>query len=237
MNKFEKKKLEEVANDSLYTTFTNSKTINYSFEIFSRFIKAGTILELGPAEGLMTKYLVEIDENLTVIEGSDLFSARLKEKFSKLNVVNSLFEEAKLDKKYENIILGHVLEHVDNPLKVLNKVKEWLVPNGKVFCAVPNARSLHRQAAVEMGLLNSIFDLSEKDIHHGHMRIYTPETLTTEFISAGFKIITKGGYWLKPISDKQIESSWTPEMLNAFMRLGEQYPDISAEIYVVATIN
>ena len=39
MNKFEKKKLEEVANDSLYTTFTNSKTINYSFEIFSRFRK------------------------------------------------------------------------------------------------------------------------------------------------------------------------------------------------------
>ena len=64
MKKFSQEKLENVAENSLYTTFTNSMTIEYSFEIFNRFLKPGSILELGPAEGLMTNYLKDIDHNI-----------------------------------------------------------------------------------------------------------------------------------------------------------------------------
>jgi hypothetical protein len=39
------------------------------------------------------------------------------------------------------------------------------------------------------------------------------------------------------VSNKQIEANWTPEMLDAFMQLGERYPDIAGEIYVVARNN
>ena len=39
---------------------------------------------------------------------------------------------------------------------------------------------------------------------------------------------------MKPLSNAQIESQWTPQMLEAFFQLGERYPDIAAEIYVVA---
>ena len=230
---FSKTKLEEVAQNSLYTSFTNTMTIEYSFEIFNRFLKKGTILELGPAEGLMTKNLILKDINLHVIEGSDIFAENLKKKYPSMNIINSLFEDADIKEKFDNIVLGHVLEHVESPQIVLNKVKSWLKPDGIVICAVPNARSIHRQAAVEMGLIKSIFDLSEKDVHHGHMRIYTPETLKTEFINAGFKIQNFGGYWLKPISDKQIEQNWTKEMLYSFMKIGEIYPDIAGEIYIV----
>ena len=34
--------------------------------------------------------------------------------------------------------------------------------------------------------------------------------------------------------NKQIEESWNEEMIRAFMKLGEKYPEIAAEIYVVA---
>lgn len=235
MNKFSRDKLNEVAENSLYTTFTNSATIRYSFEILRRFIKSGTILELGPAEGLMTAQLINFDPSLHVIEGSEVFAKSLKDKFSQINIHNALFEEAELDLLFDNVVLGHVLEHVEHPKLVLDKVKTWLKPGGIVFCAVPNARSLHRQAAVEMGLLQSVFSMSDKDRHHGHMRIYTPELLKSEFLGSGFDVVTMGGYWLKPISDSQIESSWTKEMLDAFMKLGEFYPDIAAEVYVIAT--
>ena len=40
---------------------------------------------------------------------------------------------------------------------------------------------------------------------------------------------------MKPVSNAQIEASWTPEMVEAFMVLGERYPDIAGEIYVVAS--
>lgn len=230
---FSKDKLEQVAENSLYTTFTNSATIQYSFNIFKRFIKLGKILELGPAEGLMTAHLKDLDANLTVIEGSEVFAKALKSKFPNINVINELFENTSLEDKFDTIILGHVLEHVDNPVVILKLIRNWLKPDGVVLCAVPNARSIHRQAAVEMNMLRSVFSMSEKDIHHGHMRIYSPELLKADFIEAEYNIIHSGGYWLKPISDRQIEQCWNNEMLDAFMRLGELYPDIAGEIYLV----
>lgn len=236
MSNFSESKLNEVASQSLYTTFTNSNTILYSYKIFSRFLKQGKLLELGPAEGLMTEYLLKYDDALTVIEGSSVFAEQLKEKFPSLRIKQSLFEETEMEEQFDFIVLGHVLEHVADPVLLLQIIKKWLAPGGKVLCAVPNAQSLHRQAAVEMGLLQSIFSQSEKDIHHGHMRIYAPDTFKADFINAGYTIDHFGGYWLKPISDKQIEESWTQEMLSAFLKLGESYPEIAAEIYIVASL-
>ncbi len=236
MTKFSKEKLENVAENSLYTTFTNTMTIEYSFEVFSRYIKSGKILELGPAEGLMTNYLMQIDPNLSVIEGSEIFSKQLSTKFPTINVINSLFEEVEITEKFDTIVLGHVLEHVEDPHLLLNHIKPWLKEDGIILCAVPNARSLHRQAAVEIGFIKSIFEMSEKDIHHGHMRIYTPETLQQDFIEAGYQVKNRGGYWLKPLTDSQLETVLDKDMLRGFMKLGEFYPDIAGEIYIVAQL-
>lgn len=43
-----------------------------------------------------------------------------------------------------------------------------------------------------------------------------------------------GGYWFKPLSDSQIEKDWTQELIQAFLMLGEEYPDIAGEIYLIA---
>jgi hypothetical protein len=71
-------------------------------------------------------------------------------------------------------------------------------------------------------------------MHHGHRRVFNPESFRRCFLAAGLAIEVFGGYWLKPVSNAQIEATWTSQMLEAFMQLGERYPDIAAEIYVVA---
>lgn len=235
MNKFSINKLVKVSENSLYMNLTNKATILYSFEIFSRYLKSGMkILELGPAEGLMTKQLLQFDPYLTVVEAAPEFCKKIKKIDENIKIHQELFETVELKSKYDAIVLGHVLEHVEDPQHILKKIKKWLQPNGIVLCAVPNARSIHRQVAVEMKIISSIFDQSEKDIHHGHMRIYTPETLQSEFLNAQLHVISRGGYWLKPLSDRQIEENWTDEMIRSFMKLGEQYPDISGELYLIA---
>jgi 2-polyprenyl-3-methyl-5-hydroxy-6-metoxy-1,4-benzoquinol methylase len=139
------------------------------------------------------------------------------------------------NQKFDNIILGHVLEHVADPVNILVRAKQWLKSDsGRLFAAVPNSRSLHRQAAVIMGLLISEDALNEADIHHGHRRVFNPESFRNVFYQAGLHIEIFGGYWMKPVSNKQLEESWTSEMLDAFMQLGERYPDIAGEIYIVA---
>jgi hypothetical protein len=85
-----------------------------------------------------------------------------------------------------------------------------------------------------MKLLSAEDALNEMDIHHGHRRVFDPESFRQCFLAAGLSIEIFGGYWLKPVSNRQIEQTWTPQMLDAFMQLGERYPDIAGEIYVVA---
>lgn len=232
----ELKRISGIAQDSWYEKPTALATIEYSFNIFRRFMNDGdNILEMGPAEGTMTRQLLESGYNVDCLEGSPEFADILREKFPCLKVHLGLFEEWECGPVYDVILLGHVLEHVDNPSQILSRAKRWLTSEGKIVCSVPNCRSLHRQAAVIMGLMDTEQDMSEKDIHHGHRRVYSPETLRADFAKAGMNVDYFGGYWMKPISDVQIEEHWTPEMLEAFMKLGERYPDIAAELIIVAS--
>ncbi|WP_374347862.1 class I SAM-dependent methyltransferase [Chitinimonas sp.] len=232
----EKSRLDAVAMKSVYDKGANAAGIRYGYKVASRFIKYGATLELGPAEGLMTELLCSVVPSLTCVDGSELFCKELKKKFPNVFVINSLFEDLFLESKFLNIILGHVLEHVNDPVVVLERIKQFLLPQGVIFAAVPNARSLHRQAAVEMGILDSEHALNEMDIHHGHRRVFDPESFRQVFIRAGLKVDFFGGYWLKPVSNGQIERDWDGEMIGAFMKLGERYPDVAAEIYVVASL-
>lgn len=229
----EETRLEQIASNSLYGAGANAFTIKYSFEILKRYLK-GNVLEMGPAEGIMTEQLVNVLDTFSIVEGSQLFVNDLKLKYPKLDITCSLFENYKPSKTFDVIVLGHVLEHVDNPVEILKKAKKWLNPNGIIFAAVPNAHSIHRQAAVLMGILDKENSMSELDYHHGHRRVYNFEDFKQDFIQAGLSIKKCGGYWLKPVSNKQIEETWTEEMIYAFMQLGEKYPEIAGEIYIVA---
>lgn len=236
MNSPEKNKLESISIDSPYAVGLMPMTIRHCFNILRRYLKADSkILEMGPAEGVMTEYLIEFGSSLTLVEGATSFCDKLKSRFPQAVVNNSLFEEYKTNELFDAIVMGHVLEHVEDPILVLTIVRSMLQSSGFVFAAVPNARSLHRQAGVIMGLLDSEESLNQRDIKHGHRRVFNPESFRNIFLTAGFKIDVFGGYWLKPLSNDQLEKDWSPEILSAYLQLGERYPDIAGEMYIVAS--
>lgn len=227
-------RLELIAGDSLYSAGVNTDTVRYSFRVFERYLRGGSILEMGPAEGVMTELLATTGKALTIVEGSKAFCDSLAKRFPAANVVHSLFEDFAPAQQFDNIVLGHVLEHVEDPADIVQRAAHWLTPSGRILAAVPNSRSLHRQAAVLMGLLAHESALNEMDVHHGHRRVFDPESFRQCFLAAGLTVEVFGGYWLKPLSNKQIEATWTASMLEAFMQLGERYPDVAGEIYVIA---
>ena len=61
------------------------------------------------------------------------------------------------------------------------------------------------------------------------------DLLKSHLTSSGFKILDSGGIFLKPISNKQIEDTWTPEMIEGFYETGKYFPENCAEIFVVCT--
>ncbi len=230
----ERHRLASIAADSWYAKGVNPATIIYSARIFERHWRQGKLLELGPAEGVMTDLLAPHFEQMTLVDGSKQFCESLQSRYPKATVVNALFEEFSTADRFDTIVLGHVLEHVEDPVQILSIARACLSPGGVICAAVPNSRSLHRQAAVLMDLLPVESALNDSDRHHGHRRVYTPESFRHDFREAGLKIKVFGGYWIKPLSNSQLEAQWTAPMLDAFMELGERYPDIAAEVYVIA---
>lgn len=232
--------LESVAKslDYAYAEGANLDTVQYNGKIFTKYLREGvgqSILELGPAEGTMTDILYpQFPKDYTVVDAVESYIELLKKKHPNIKGEASLFEEYQPDKLYDSIVLGHVLEHVDNTVTILKKCRSWLKPGGQIMASVPNCDSIHRQAAVIMGLQKTVKDLSEMDKTHGHRRVYSRQELASDFEEAGFHIIKLGGYWLKPLSNAQLEATWTKQMMDAFMALGEQYPEIAAEIYIIA---
>jgi len=231
----EQVRLEQLSESSLYSCGVMETAIAYAYKIISRDIR-GNILELGPAEGVMTKFIHDAGHGrITAVEGSELFCKHLKRQFPRITVINSLFEAYEPAERFDTIILGHVLEHVINPAGLLKKIRDWLAPGGIIYAYVPNAFSIHRQAAVIMGILDNEHTLNEMDKHHGHRQVFDPETFRKLFIESGYSINQFGGFWMKPVSNSQIEANWTPDMISAFMQLGERYPEQAGIIYVVSS--
>lgn len=230
----EKKRLDNIADVSRYAMGANVYAIRHGGKLFLKYMQEGNVLEMGPAEGVMTDILFPHFSDYTVVDGAEKFVNAIVDRHPGIKGHVSLFEEFNSTEKYRNIILGHVLEHVEDPVAILRKCAEFLDIGGRILAAVPNCNSIHRQAAVTMGLLSSTKELNETDRYHGHRRVYDYEEFQADFEAAGLSIKESGGYWLKPVSHRQIEETWNSEMIEAFMELGEHYPDIAAEIYVVA---
>src|SRR5688500_464573 len=121
----------------------DKRLIRYRYQTLKPHLRGPEGLELGPAEGEMTQFLIENFSTLTVVEGSAELLSQIPDR-PNLNKIHSLFEEFHPNKLFNTIIMEHILEHVDDPVGLLERVKNWLAPNGKILLGVPNGDSIHR---------------------------------------------------------------------------------------------
>lgn len=221
--------------------FYNNSFVSFDFKLtemnylslrpFFRGVKA---LELGPALGQMTKYLVNDFDKLDLIDGSKELLDQIPN-YKNVEKYHSYFEDFETESKYDTIIMSHVLEHIENPIELLKKIAQWLEDDGTLIISVPNAKSLHRQVAVQMGLLDSEFQLNDRDHKLGHYRVYDLSNLKSHAKRAGYTLLEEGGIFLKPVSNGQIEGNWDDEMIRGFFEIGKRFPSLCAEIYIVLT--
>jgi 2-polyprenyl-3-methyl-5-hydroxy-6-metoxy-1,4-benzoquinol methylase len=226
---------ERVARSFDYFDGVCAAAAEYSLGIVKRHIVGKRILEVGPADGYMTRGLAE-DFDLTLVEPSETLCQKLRQSFPQARVIPTLVEDFVPTDRFDSILLCHLLDHVRDPAQVVRLAGNWLSSEGKIIAIAPNSDSLHRQAAVRMGLLPVVNAFSERDQAQGKRRIFNREEFRRLFSSVDLEIEYFGGYWLKPVSNRQIEQHWTPEMIDAFFAVGERYPEIAAEMYIVARV-
>lgn len=193
-------------------------------------------LELGIADGVSTRYILDYFKTVTVVDASSHFIEEIKKNNPEVKAVHSYFEDYKTENKFSTIFMTHILEHLDNPLDVLNMAyNEWLTDNGNVLVSVPNANSIHRLVGVKMGMLQTPEALNKQDLLLGHRRVYTKETMLELISRTKFKCTNFYGLMFKPLSNRQIEKSWDAELIDAFFELGFDFPEFCSEIIFVLT--
>jgi 2-polyprenyl-3-methyl-5-hydroxy-6-metoxy-1,4-benzoquinol methylase len=208
------------------------KLAYYGYLQFKPYFKGKTCLELGPATGYMTQYLLNDFEELTVVEGSLHLLNQIPD-HSKLVKIHSLFEEFDPGKKFDTIVMSHILEHIEQPVPLLNRIRQWMHKDTVFILGVPNAKSFHRLAAVQMGLLKTEYEMNERDRALGHYRVYDMQSLTADAKAAGFQVRDSGGIMLKFLSNNQIEKTMDDAVIDAYFKLGNAFKENSAEIFLI----
>ncbi len=87
---------------------------------FEPFFNAGSLLELGSFRGDFTRRLVGRFTDITCVEASaEAVAASRAVLGDGVRFVQGTFETVSLDRTFDNVILTHVLEHLDDPVGVL----------------------------------------------------------------------------------------------------------------------
>ena len=145
------------------------------------------ILDLGCGTGDIAKILFangKIIDGVTISQGE----AELAKKYCRSIVVQDLANGLPLQfsNKYDAIICSHVLEHIVYPQKLLEDVKEVMVPNNTILLiAIPNLLVYKNRLKILFGEFNY-----EKEglMDYTHVRWYTFKSINKLLKDAGFEI-------------------------------------------------
>lgn len=213
---------------------------SYMIRSFEPFFNKGSLLELGSFKGDFTKRFLDHFADVTCVEASDVAIEEAKASLGdKAYFINALFENAVLPKRYDNIVLTHVLEHLDDPVRVLRRINdEWLAEGGRCFLVCPNANAPSRQIAVKMGLITHNAAVTPAEAEHGHRCTYALDTLERDAEEAGLKVVHRSGIFFKALANFQWDRLLQTDIiskdyLEGCYKLGQHYPDLCSSIFLL----
>lgn len=212
----------------------------YMIRTFRPFFSGAGALELGCFRGDFTSRLMQEFPSVDCVEASKEAAEAARQRCGeRVSVINDRFESVSLRRKYGNVFLTHVLEHLEDPVGVLRRVNdEWLEDGGRLFLACPNANAPSRQIAVRMGLIDHNSAVTPAEAQHGHLRTYSLDSLERDARAAGLSIIFRTGVFFKALAnfqwDRLLQTDIiSQEYLEGCYSLGQLYPDLCASIVLI----
>jgi O-antigen biosynthesis protein len=160
-------------NHELDLDFKNSLSL-----IVNRIEKNRKVLEFGPANGRLTKFLKQTMAcDITIVE-IDEDSGKEAAQFSTQsflgpkegNIETYFWFEKLLEQKFDYIIFADVLEHLLDPETALHKVKKLLAEDGSILISIPNIA----HNAIIIDLINNKFQYNDIGLlDTNHLKFFT----------------------------------------------------------------
>ena len=170
-------------------------------DLIRKWKKPGSVLDVGTGIGQFLDIGRGDFTETCETEISDSAIHIAKERYG-LDIFQGPIEDIDFsDRKFDNITLFHVLEHVDGPRAVIRKCRALLREGGMLFIAVPNdiqsvkarGKEMARKIRLSRPSLKGVFGLpkltldgSLDEIHLSH---FTPAVLNTMLEREGFRVL------------------------------------------------
>lgn len=160
--------------------------------IINRIKRGSVVLEFGPANGRMTKYLKEqLDCSVYLVE-ADGEAGREALLYGKDLVVDDI-ETYSWYERYENIRFDYitfadVLEHLREPEKVIMRAKQLLKQDGSIIVSVPNMA----HNSVIISLLNNELEYTNVGLlDNSHIHFFTKNSLENMMLRTGLVVANR----------------------------------------------
>jgi 2-polyprenyl-3-methyl-5-hydroxy-6-metoxy-1,4-benzoquinol methylase len=234
--------------DDAKNPFNEKYAYSFDFDVmhpfmirsFDPFFCPGNLLELGSYRGQFTRSFLRRFDDITCVEASSDATNEARHLLGdSVKYVNALFEDVVLPHRYDNIVMTHVLEHLNDPVLVLKRINdEWLEEGGRFFLVCPNANAPSRQIAVKMGLISHNAAVTTAELEHGHRCTYTLDTLERDAVAAGLSVVHRSGIFFKALANFQWDRLLQTDIiskdyLEGCYKLGQQYPDLCSSIFLM----
>ena len=209
-----------------------SKPYQNRIAMFQEYSRGKTVLHLGCSSGgflqerlargdLLHSLLNDVASELHGIDIHEESIEMLRDiGFNNLYIADVQDGKIDINKQFDMIVAGDILEHITKPGCMLEAMKPLLKPDGKLLLSTNNAFGLNYQIRRWLGIYTE---------HPEHVAFYSPETLRHLFERHEYTVdAVFGAYTVPPYTLKK-------KLLFIFGRpLYKQFPVLAGTLVIVA---
>jgi 2-polyprenyl-3-methyl-5-hydroxy-6-metoxy-1,4-benzoquinol methylase len=157
------------------------------------------ILDVGCGKGHITKFIRQQYTN-AIVDAWDISEKAIQHARAEIEGVNFVVADATeflpVGVLYDAIVMNNIYEHVENPLLLLNNLKNLLNNDGIFVISTPNRYHIKNifRIVLGLGILVPSYHVTEYSIgqiydHHAYCGLTVKEVVTPEFKYEKFKLI------------------------------------------------
>ena len=212
-----------------------------------RRLKPGVVLEVGCGTDLLVRHAVAAGmtfEQWIIVEPGERLAAAAQAanpEGVRLDVIRGFIEDSVgavancCIRRPGFVVCAGLLHEVEDPVAILRAARSLVAGGGIVHVSVPNALSLHRRLAKAMSIIRDEKQLSDRNRQLSQYRVFDLEDLVEVSARAGFGVVDRGGYFIKPFTHAQmqvIQPLLPEQVMQGLWLLGRALPELASEIYV-----